>query len=587
MPIDGIELNVFSLTLIIPSLLSVYAALLTFERLSGAGKWFGMLMLSIALWGITYGFELASTSLDEMLFWIKLEYIGITSLSVFWIVFAMKYTGNEKWFSIQKVIALFILPFLTLLAVWTNDLHHLHYASVSVDKSGPIPLLSITPGPIYIIHTIYFYLAIGTGSVLLIFRYRRTEPIFRNQIGTILVATFIPWVVNIFYIFDFRPLGHIDLTPHAFIITSILVSFSLLKFKLFDITPVARERVIEVMNEGLMVLDFQNRVVDINPRMKQIMPGNYKRVAGYRFGSLPIHSAELDNRVSKRHNGNTGIELEHEGEKRYYDVDATFLFNKQQVYTGAILLFKDVSDNKKAKEELQRQANALSALNNTKDRIFSIISHDLRSPLFNLLSMLQFAEEGKITGKEFKQFLPNLSKDVNYTSELLENLLYWSKSQLKGEMIIPSEFSLYDIVDHKQLFFEKRLKDKSILLTKKKKKPCMVYADMEMMRIVIRNLVSNAIKFTPKNGRIDISAEETGNTVQVQIKDTGVGIEDKDVAKLFSEEIFTSRGTDNEIGTGLGLLLCKEFIEKSNGKIRYSPNIPSGSIFTFTLPKTS
>jgi signal transduction histidine kinase len=172
---------------------------------------------------------------------------------------------------------------------------------------------------------------------------------------------------------------------------------------------------------------------------------------------------------------------------------------------------------------------------------------------------------------------------VSYTSELLENLLYWSKSQLKGETISPSLFPLYDIVEHIRLFFEKRLKDKSIILTNHIQQPCMVYADMEMMRIVIRNLVSNAIKFTPKNGRIDITAEEKGNTIQVQIKDTGVGIEDKDETRLFSEEIFTSRGTDNEIGTGLGLLLCKEFIEKNNGRISYSPNQPSGSIFTFDL----
>ncbi|WP_338814767.1 7TM diverse intracellular signaling domain-containing protein [Bernardetia sp. Wsw4-3y2] len=241
----------------------------------------------------------------------------------------------------------------------------------------------------------------------------------------------------------------------------------------------------------------------------------------------------------------------------------------------------DVSDLKNKELELQ-------SLNDTKDKLFSIISHDLRSPFAQLKGVLDLFEKGGISEAELKYFLPEIIKNVNYTSDLLNNLVYWAKSQMTGLHADPEDFDIYKLVANKENLFNKEIKGKDLSFTNQVEQSTFVYADKNMIDLVIRNLVANAIKFCRKTDTILVKSEETANDFLImRIVDTGIGISPKNKKKIFNEENFTTLGTHKEKGTGIGLKLCKEFIEGNGGKIWIDSEEGKGTIFSFSLPTKS
>ena len=238
----------------------------------------------------------------------------------------------------------------------------------------------------------------------------------------------------------------------------------------------------------------------------------------------------------------------------------------------------DVSDLKNKETELQR-------LNDTKDKLFSIISHDLRSPFAQLKGILDLFEKGGISEAELKYFLPEITKNVNYTSDLLNNLVYWAKSQMSGLHADPELFNIYKLVTNKENLFSKEIKSKDLFFINQVDKSTLVYADKNMIDLVIRNLIANAIKFCRKTDTILIKSEETANNfLIIRVADSGIGISLENKLKIFNEENFTTLGTHKEKGTGIGLKLCKEFIEGNGGKIWIDSEEGKGTIFSLSLP---
>ncbi|HCN84965.1 MAG TPA: PAS domain-containing sensor histidine kinase, partial [Sphingobacteriaceae bacterium] len=211
----NLEYNVFSIVLLISGLAAFFMSVMVFQRMGGAVRWFGFTMTLIAIWAITYGFELSSTTLEQMLFWINLEYIGIALLPAIWIIFIIKFIGKDKWLTRINTILIFIPAILTLIFVWTNKWHHLHYSSVDIDTTGPFPLLKFERGIWYWIHTVYFYVLLFWGLCLMISKFRKADDIYRKQNNIILIGALGPWLVNLIYLIGIRPFEYIDLTPYA------------------------------------------------------------------------------------------------------------------------------------------------------------------------------------------------------------------------------------------------------------------------------------------------------------------------------------------------------------------------------------
>ncbi|RZL14871.1 MAG: PAS domain-containing sensor histidine kinase, partial [Pedobacter sp.] len=259
------DFNVYASVLIICGLLTIVLAGIIYRGGENIVKWFSIMMLANSLWSIGYGLELSSSTLPQIKLLISIEYIGIASLPLLWFIFCLYFCNKEKWIKKKiNLLVLIIIPVITVLMVWTNPWHYLYYTEFKIDYSGPFPMVDLTRGPWYVIFTAYFYTLLASGTFLLIRKIKSSDKVYKNQNYIIIIAALLPWVSNIIYLAGIRPLGFLDLTPFGFMFTVFLIFVGVYRFKLFDIIPIAREKVLELMHDGFIVLDQKNRVIDYN-----------------------------------------------------------------------------------------------------------------------------------------------------------------------------------------------------------------------------------------------------------------------------------------------------------------------------------
>lgn len=238
-------------------------------------------------------------------------------------------------------------------------------------------------------------------------------------------------------------------------------------------------------------------------------------------------------------------------------------------------------------KQLRLQKQALEQVSFQKDKIFSILSHDLRTPIASLSGVLQLVEKQNLSEEAFAKIRYALGKQVGSLNTTLDNLLLWSRNQMGGVTDVrPAEAVIYDIVENNRHLLLAAANQKKIVINNDLPLNAKVYADIHHMDIVIRNLLLNALKFTDEGGEITVKYTETADTATISVADTGVGITDEQLDKLFKINThFTTPGTKNEKGAGLGLLLCKEFVEANHGSLSVTSDPGNGSVFSVTLPK--
>ncbi len=272
-----------------------------------------------------------------------------------------------------------------------------------------------------------------------------------------------------------------------------------------------------------------------------------------------------------------------------------FIFFKSVILSRKFTLaFKKIEDmklelekhNLELENKVEERTRELKELNATKDKFFSIIIHDLKNSFSFLLNVTESIKLGVefIEKKDFEENAVMINREVKSVYNLFENLLVWSKTQTNQIGFSPEPFNVCELIKSNIAFIKESAQLKKNKLSNDCEKNIRVYADKNMTETVIRNLLVNANKFTSE-GNITINANIRGNTVEISIKDTGVGIDEEKRSKIFQiDKNVSTEGTNGETGTGLGLILCKEFIEKNSGKIRFSSERGKGSTFTFTLP---
>lgn len=254
------------------------------------------------------------------------------------------------------------------------------------------------------------------------------------------------------------------------------------------------------------------------------------------------------------------------------------------ILVGAVYLFQINSQVKAKSKIINEQNHVLENSSLVKDKLFSVISHDLRSPITQVVGLLNLWEAGEMNHAEMSVLTPAVKSSIMHTLELLDNLLIWSKNQLQGFNFAPLTFDLRQLINENLKSLQSLIYKKDIAIENGIEPDTLVYADMEMIKIVMRNLVSNAIKFTPDRGVIRISSVAKDGCIVICVEDNGIGIKEKDQAKIFSFTSHTTLGTANEKGTGIGLKICRDFIELNQGRIWMESEEDMGSKFYVSLP---
>lgn len=230
------------------------------------------------------------------------------------------------------------------------------------------------------------------------------------------------------------------------------------------------------------------------------------------------------------------------------------------------------------------QNQELEQLNKVKNKFFSIVSHDLRSPLANLQLLFSLYREGQLNQEELGAILAKLEDTIYTTTAFLDNLLEWSKSQLDGIQVKPEIFSLGKIVLQNIHMMDNAIKSKGLIIENNIPKKIQLFADQNMFHVVVRNLISNCIKFCRMGDKISIEAVQKEKTVLLSIKDTGPGITDVNLQNLFSLEYTVTTGSSGEKGHHIGLILCKDMVEQNNGSIKVESKVGEGTTFWVELP---
>lgn len=241
-------------------------------------------------------------------------------------------------------------------------------------------------------------------------------------------------------------------------------------------------------------------------------------------------------------------------------------------------------------KKLQESERNLININNTKDKLFSIISHDLRNPFASIVSFSRILKRDidTLTKEEVKQLAEDLDHSVIRINNLLDNLLQWSRTQTGNIGFRPEYFDLKEIVAENIELFSSTAREKDIEIIDQISGKAEVYADMNMTDTVLRNLISNALKYTHPGGKVEISASMETESVFISVADTGIGISEKDKKKLFrSDMLHSTYGTRDEKGSGLGLLICRDFVKRQGGDLTIKSEQGKGSIFSFSLPRRS
>lgn len=264
--------------------------------------------------------------------------------------------------------------------------------------------------------------------------------------------------------------------------------------------------------------------------------------------------------------------------------------SEKEIRKYNIQLLKEIEERKQTEEEIKKRDEQLIKLNAEKDKFFSIIVHDLKSPLIGFLGLTELMAGGteEFSPAELVEHSKSLNEAAHNLYKLLENLLEWAQIQKGSINFTPKDSDLSKMVSQSIGTIYQRAVQKEIEITNEVGKTQKVYADEKMIGTVLRNLLSNAVKFTNRGGRVIVKSELSDDgTIEVSVEDNGVGIPENDVKRLFKiEEKVSSKGTDGELSTGLGLLLCKEFIEMHSGKIWVESEAGKGSKFKFTLSKS-
>ncbi|MCF8363560.1 MAG: PAS domain-containing sensor histidine kinase [Prolixibacteraceae bacterium] len=280
-------------------------------------------------------------------------------------------------------------------------------------------------------------------------------------------------------------------------------------------------------------------------------------------------------------------ELCKDGSWVWVEATATAFYDRDGQISGYHGVSRDISERKKAELQLKEQDRQLRELNSTKDKLLSIIAHDLRSPFNSILGLSELLIENikDFEVAESEKYLSVINSSAKNTLVLLNNLLDWAKSQTGKNIYKPEKSNISAIISEIIEVSKSNANIKNISLNYNQADDIEVYADVNMLKTIFRNLISNAVKYTHLNGEISILAVQNRNNTEISVSDNGVGINEKIRNELFEFDTnITTAGTADEKGSGLGLILCKEFVEKHGGKIWVKSELGKGSTFVFSLP---
>ena len=545
---------------------------------------YGLGMLAGSFYTFGYAFEIVSTTLDHIRFWLRVEYIGIPFGSVIWIIMVLQYTGRQSLVTKRLITLLLLIPTLTFTAHYTNEWHHLYYKSMTLDRSEGFPLASLVKGPLYQLHVFYSYTLFAIGTALMFQMYVQANSRMKKQIALMIIGSWGPYGFTLVYLSGVLYLP-IDISPFGFVFSGVFYMWGIYQFNMLRLAPLALQKVFESMQDAVMIFDLDNTLISFNQSAKGIIEGLHKKRIGQPASQVFSRYPALLERIIQGTTSDYKLQISGQPDAKFYNLQISSVSDRNQKPVGKMLLLSDVTEMVRSERKLLENSRQLKELNAFKDRMFNVVAHDIRDPLAVLTNLMGFLEEEIQGDGDHREIVQEMGQQIQNTFTLVESLLDWFRSQREGMIFQPVAMNLTSAIETNISLLQIRSARKGIQIVSNIPMGSIVYADKEMLHLVLRNLLSNAIKFTGAGGVIQLQAERVEGKIVVAIIDTGEGIPSDQADSLFQETYpISSEGTEGERGFGLGLTLCREFVRLNGGEIWFDSRPSQGSTFYFSIP---
>ncbi|MCX8126183.1 MAG: ATP-binding protein [Dehalococcoidia bacterium] len=574
------------------------------RRPAPGAAFFAALMMAIGIWSFFRVLEAVVVEPWGKVLWAKFEYFGIASSGLFWLLFTCDFTGNDRWMTARNIGLLSVIPVASIVLAFTNDWHGLIWSSVDPSPSRP-DVLVYHHGAAFWVMAVFNYGLLLTGAAMLIHVVIGRQRVYRRQVFALLAGVIIPLAGNFIYLVGRSPVPGLDLTPFAFVITGLVYVVTFYGFQLFGVVPVTRNVLIDSLNDGVVVLDRNYKITDINPAARQMLSAIGDLAVGQRAESL------LNAWPGLIAQGSAGWPLPPDtlqlGETpRFVETRVFLLYNRRGQVNGRLIVLHDVTERKRAEEairtsqaelrkahaelekacqEEQRLRQELQAEIARRDEYFRVLVHEMRNSLAAIVASSELlkdvAGEGDATtvANNIRRSALELDRRVAELLDLARGEMGLLKVQARP---VDLSLLLHQIVDETSP--QASGKRHTLVLEAPETLPP-VRADETRVRQIVLNLLNNAFKFTPAGGKIAVRARvETQDQILVQVEDNGPGMDEETKTHLFDPYWKRSVRKGGEGSLGIGLALSKLLVELQGGRISVESEQGKGTTISFTLP---
>lgn len=544
-----------------------------------------LVMLSGTFYAVGYAFEVLSRDLIEMKLSLHVEYLGIPFVTTLWLFLVIQFTGFAPRNRRLLAYALFVVPFVIFFLHLTNDWHHLVYERYVLDETSSVPLYTTVKGPAYAVHSAYNYFVLICGLWLFVPMYRRALPAMRKQIVVLVLGVVMPVLFNLLFWFGWK----VDMTPFGFAVTGVVYVWGIYRFNLLRLTPLAQAKVFDTIRDGVILLDYEDRIVGYNPAAEAQFPELSRARHPVPIGEVLETYPELYERVHAAGGQDDKFPFQRlDGMRRkHYACTLSYIIDTDENAIGKLLTFNDITELKETEEQLRENARQLSELNAFKDKLFTVVAHDIRDPIALMVSLTELlGEEQAAADADYSALLREVRDQARNTFSLVDNLLDWYRGQSGHVVFRPLDWNAKQVVRQALALAGARAEMKRIRLEERVDADLAVSADKEMFDLILRNLLSNAIKYTGVGGEVEVLATREGDWAVLCISDDGPGIDAETAELLRQEEPFLklASGMDEESKTRFGLVLTREFVRIHGGRLWFESESGGGTRFYFTMP---
>lgn len=548
------------------------------------------LELLVALWAITYAFEFGTARLETKVLWSQLSYLGIAFLPVCYFLFATAFSQKSNIITRRNIILLLIIPVITLALALTNNSHHLIWTNVTLD-----PIYNIA----HYYHGVWFWIFFAFTEILLfsglfnlIFSIYKFTAFYKSQTTTLIVGSFFPIFGNLLYVTGWNPYPGFDWTPVSFVVSGIIITYGIARYRMFDLVPMARNKLIDTMEDGVIIVNEEGYVEDYNKALLGIFNFTSKTAilrkpfsdiyGGYEVLKEGIQSGEVQ-RIY--------FDIQIQGEKKHYQVRISPIYSRDKKLSGNLLIFHDITNIRQAEDELKEINKKLVSEIKQREKLIDdldsfahTVAHDLKNSLGSIVSSCDVMEESikdnetELVTEIARLIKTSASKTLQITQELL------ILATVSHQEIIKSELNMREIFQSAKSQLQDLILSKNTKITEPETWPVAIgYASW--VEEIWTNYLSNAIKYGGNPSEIKVGADKTDDDqVRFWVKDNGDGIKKEQQSKLFKKYIRLD--PKKAEGYGLGLSIIKRIAEKLDGNVGVeSPGEPGmGSTFYFELP---